>query len=120
VRRAAHPHGRWIALLLAISAVSCGSPGPTPAQVRAACEKDTNAACCGIADCPVGSDCDFSFVCGQGSNHEVTCDAPTGDRQCHTRCDDAHPCAAGTCQAVTIYDGSDTGRSVAMCLGAGP
>ncbi len=113
---AVRARGFLIATLLAISAVSCGSE-PTPAEVIAACRADTSAQCCGDDDCDPASACQFSFVCAQGSNHKVTCDPPTGDRQCHARCD-ALPCAAGqTCQSVTIVDGSDTGRNVSICIG---
>jgi hypothetical protein len=109
-----------LATLFAIPAVSCGSGDPTPAEVRASCENDPKAACCGDGDCPADSACDFSFVCAQESNLQVACDAPTGDRQCHARCDAQHPCPTGqVCRDVTIYDGSDGGRGVKMCRGAG-
>jgi hypothetical protein len=106
-----------IALLLAIATVSCGSAGPTPAEVRASCERDPKATCCGDDDCAADSVCHFDFSCALGSNHVARCGGPmTGDRQCHPRCDATRPCAGGlTCQTVTVYGGSDVGHEVSMC-----
>jgi hypothetical protein len=103
-------------VLSAVAAVSCGSAGPTPAEAVAACRKDPSSKCCDDADCGLDELCDFSLICAQGSDHEVTCDPPMGDRTCHARCDVAKPCAGGqTCQPRTIYGATDTGSSVEFC-----
>jgi hypothetical protein len=103
-------------VLSAVAAVSCGSAGPTPAEAVAACRKDPSSKCCTDADCTTGSICDFSLVCAQGSDHEVTCNPPTGDRTCHTLCGGGASCATGTtCQQRTLYGATDFGTAVDLC-----
>jgi hypothetical protein len=103
-------------LLIAFIHMSCGSAGPTSQELRAACLRDFPQGCCFQSACPGGMVCDFSFVCAQGSNLEVTCDLPTGDRKCHSRCDAASSCPSGqTCKTLTLYDASDTGDQMSVC-----
>ncbi|MDB4980351.1 MAG: hypothetical protein JWM82_1103 [Myxococcales bacterium] len=113
--------GRWMVSLLLATVVtataSCGSDVMTAAQVRDACRKDPTSKCCATSDCATGWVCDFSFVCGQHSDHQVGCDLGEGDRQCHAPCDVATPCATGqTCARRSLYDASDAGKSVSFCV----
>jgi hypothetical protein len=107
---------RWLPLLaFALSGAACADVR-TPAEAIAACERDPASMCCGPGECGQGSECDFSVVCAQDSDHKVTCDLPTGDRQCHTLCDTTTVCASGQmCQQVSLFDTSDVGRGVSFC-----
>jgi hypothetical protein len=115
------PRGRWIvslllAMLVAASA-ACDRDVMTATEVRDACRKDPTSKCCAQSECGIGSVCDFSFVCGQGSDHQVDCDPGTGDRQCHAKCDVARPCATGeTCETKALFDASDAGMSLSFCV----
>lgn len=103
--------------LIVLAHESCKSD-LTPGEVLEACRRDPSAECCATIDCANGSVCNFSYVCAQGGDHQVTCDAPTGDRKCHGTCDASHPCSTGqSCQSVALFDGTDTGKNVAICLG---
>jgi hypothetical protein len=112
--------GRRLRLLLfaalAAAGVSCGRDIRTSAEVRDACHKDPTSACCSTMDCPESSVCDFSIACGLGSDMQISCDPGTGDRQCHTLCGPAMPCATGqTCQQRSIVESSDFGTPVSFC-----
>ena len=99
-----------------LSAATCSDGRATPAEVIAACDRDPTSMCCAPGDCGQGLECDFSVVCAQGSDQKVTCDAPTGDRQCHVLCDANTACVTGqTCRQVSLFDASDSGRDVSFC-----
>ena len=106
-----------LGLLVTLLGAACGSDDPTPAEARTACKNDPSSRCCGDSDCRSIEACDFSLVCAQGSDHEVTCDAPSGDRQCHLRCSAQVACPAGlACKPVAIFQANDTPTDVSFCV----
>lgn len=113
---------RYLFGAMACVGAGLGACGPkeaarSPVEV---CESEAKGECCGDDGCGASELCDFDYVCSPAPGGGVDCGDPSGDRMCHSACDESQDGVAcrggGTCTMFSRAMGGDNLMDVWFCV----